>query len=245
MLGAVPLPPGGRVVDRAPAPELRTAQFDMAPVDPKLSRHSWWTIPLGGGAFVRWVRSHLPHSLHVDSTGGSSAPGQATIETLTLAGRGTAAYGQPGVDFSYVPYDGGVAVRLDTMIAARFGRTVLVPAGTTRVRIRRTTRTSSARRPVTRTAVITRPGAVDRLVARADRLLGSVTVPVLVNCTLITVIPTYVVTFIGPHGRYALTGEDVACPPQLTVRQDGARVRPILDPGTHWFGALRRALARR
>ena len=160
-------------------------------------------------------------------------------EDLTFDGRDTAAYTTPHLNFSYAPYAGGLAVRLDTFIGARFGRTTLIPADTTRVLIRRTARSfrPHATAHVRRTTV-DRPRQVARLVRAANRLRGSLTVPFLASCPMMVVQRTYVVRFTGPSGTFTLSGQDGPCWQQLTLRHDGVKVPPTLDPGSGWFDEL-------
>lgn len=229
-------PAGGRVVDASPAADLRDQLEGVSPSDSRLSRHAWWTVPMSPTDFAAWLKGQHPTGMTVEDGGSSSAVDGTMVDSTDLTGTSTAAYSAPVVTFAYVPYDGGTAVRLDTFLAARYARSTYLPTDVTRVVIRQvvTSMMSPARRRV-RTEVVTDAARIARLVAAANRLPGIVTVPNVFHCPMMPTVRTSTVTFTGPSGVFSISGPATVCGAVLTLRHDGHRVRPALDPGRAWF----------
>ena len=243
LLQAIPLPPGARVQHRSPVAELRAPWVSIGPSDPALSRHLWWTVPMGGAALGRWLCSHMPHGMRTQGPVESVTSIGRTGRELTFGGVSTSAHTAPYLDLVFVPDGVGQAVRLTTFVGARFPRTASVPAAAT-VLIRRTTTPSGESRRPRRTVSrrVATPAAVRRLVALVNALPGSMTVPFVTSCPAAFALHTLRMTFAGPGGRYVLGGRTGSCWPQLTLRHDGTPVGPTLDPDRRFLDAVDRVL---
>ncbi|HJQ04184.1 MAG TPA: hypothetical protein VJ872_01975 [Nocardioides sp.] len=231
-------PKGGHAVDSSPTADLRDPLEGVGPSDSRLSRHAWWTVPMSAQDFGTWLRSQHPDGLTVSDGGSSSAPDGTMVDIAELDGTSTAAYSAPVLTVAYLPHDGGVAVRLDTFLAARYARTTYIPTDTTRVAIRTVTTTFDSKRRTTRHRTVSDPAQVHRLVAAANGLFGTVTIPNIFHCPLMRKQTTATVTFTGPSGTYAITGTATTCAAALALTHDGHLVPPALDPGQRWFPLL-------
>ncbi|GAB3867077.1 hypothetical protein GCM10028801_40280 [Nocardioides maradonensis] len=231
-------PSGGRVVASAPAASLRDQAWGMSPSDSSLSRHAWWTVPMAPTVFVAWLREQHVAGLTSSDGGSVGGTGIGTIDITNFTGDSTAAYSAPTLSFGYVPHAGGVAVRLDTFLAARYARTTYLATDTTRVLIRTVTTYADGRRRTTRGRTVSDPAQVRRLVAAANGLYGIVTVPNIFHCPMMLSTTTATAVFSGPSGTYAVSGPSTTCGAVLSVRHDGRLVPPALDPGQGWFPLL-------
>lgn len=231
-------PQGGAVVTTSPVADLRDQLEGVGPSDRRLSRHAWWTVPMSPRDFAAWLKAQRPPGSTVEDGGSSSAPDGTMVDFVDVTGTDTAAYSAPVLTVAYLPHAGGVAVRLDTFLAARYARTTYVPTDTTRVTIRTVTTTYGSGRRTVRHRTVSDPAEVRRLVAAANGLFGMITVPNVFHCPLMREQTTATVTFSGPSGVYAITGTATNCAAALALSHDGHLLPPALDPGRRWFPLL-------
>lgn len=243
MLRAVPMPPGARQWQHSPTAHYRHASMGIGPSDPKLTRTTWWTVPLSESAFEAWLRHHAPHGLTLDPDSAAESQGVSEIDQ-DFSIPSTDAHTEGWVNFAFTPYDGALAVRVDTFVGARFARTVRVPKDTTSVTIRRTRQFFDTRRePRITTRTVTDPATMARLVALVNALPGVMTVPFVASCPMMLVQQGYQLTFTGPQGSYVARLTNPGCFPQVTLSHDGAAAGPRLDPGQTFTKAVDRVLA--
>jgi hypothetical protein len=213
----------------------------MCPSDTTLRLTTWWTVPLSGNEFVSWVDAHVPDGLHVDPNGGRSGD----VSSFMISGDGTAAYTTPAVAVNFLAEGETTAVRLDTFIGARFARDTFVPGSTTEATIRRTRHFGDDRTDTEASRHVSDRDRVTELVAMANELPGVATAECVHSCPPTIEEGTYLVRFVGPEGEFEVSATDNACVPGATLRRNGSRVEPALDPDRSFFTRLDRSLRRR
>jgi len=232
LLHAVPMPPSAREWRHSPTVHYRQGTLGIGPSDARFTRTTWWTVRLSGEAFGAWLRTHAPRRLRADLDSGGPSESQGVWEQdRDFRAASTEAHTEGWVNFASTPYGDGLVVRVDTFVGARFARTALVPTDATSVRISRTERSlrpHARRRTTVRT--VTRPGAVARLVDLVNGLPGAMTGRFVASCPAIVTVQRYSMRFATPDGSYVATLPDTACWPSVTLRHDGVRTGPPLDP---------------
>ena len=227
------MPPSAREWGHSPTSHYRNASVGIGPSDPDFTRTTWWTVPLSREAFGTWLQTHAPHGLRADSDSAEPVESIGVWEQdRDFHAPSTAAHTEGWVNFAFMPEGGGLVVRVDTFIGARFARSVLVPKDTTSVTIRRTERSLEPHsRPHTTVRTITDTGAVADLVEMVDGLPGAMTTQFVASCPDSVTQQSYSMTFATPHGAYVGSLPTTSCWPRLTLMHNRAKAGPPLDPG--------------
>ncbi|MDO7869456.1 hypothetical protein [Nocardioides jiangxiensis] len=245
LLHAVPMPAGAREWSRSPLDQFRRATLGVSPSDPRFQRTTWWTVPLGLGDLGSWVASHVPKGLRLeDGTPSQSMSMGRTEYDVDLLGASTATHTGSVLNLAIVERAGGIVVRVDTFVAARFVRTALVPDDAASVTLRRVRAATTGHRPASRTAVrrLTDPAVVRRVVDLVNRQPAAMTVENIHGCPAMLGGTVWTLTFATGQGEWTAVGSGDDCYPALVLRHDGVRVGPTLEPGRAFDDALDRFL---
>ncbi|TCJ30873.1 hypothetical protein [Nocardioides jejuensis] len=245
LLHAVPMPKGSKEWTTSPAKQFRSASVGLTPSDDHFRRTTWWTVPASVADLETWVHRHAPRPLRADNGDSwSSTNGHITEHDLEVLGRSTSVHTGGIATFAISTCAGGVAVRVDTFVAARFARTAWIPRDVSEVTIRRTTTSSSGPGPATKTTrrTVTAAADVQRLVDLVNTQPGVSTVPEIRHCPDIVETRTDALTFHSESGEWVAVLTSDVCFAALTLRHDGTEVGPALEPSSRLFSVVNAAL---
>lgn len=243
LLHAVPMPPGAREWKHSPTAHFRDQSLGIGPSDAAFHQVTWWTTPVTSGAFETWLREHAPRSLRGSVEDSSAATSRGVFEhDITFHSASTLAHTRGYVNLAFTSYGGGVAVRVDTFVGARFGRTAFVPTDARAVTVERRTQPAGSRTSRGVALVVDKAAEVARLIALVNRQPGAMTVPFIHGCPRMLVDTTYTLTFATPDGEWVATHEAQGCDPELMLTHDGTQAGPALEPQPGFTKALDRLL---
>lgn len=245
LLHAVPMPPGSHELSSSPTALYRRPPIGAGPADSAFTDTTWWTVPLGAAGFEQWLTEHHPTELRLDPDEGATtiADGQRS-DNRVFEVDGSAAWTPAFLAIDAMPYGDGLAVRVDTFIAARFARTAFVPGDVTAVSVLRTVRPAGGSDCCSTDHLshrVTDAAGIADLVDLVNALPGSMTGTFVSSCPAMLSETAYRLRFSSPEGDYRLRLR-TGCWAQATLVVDGSATQPTLDPGTHFMRALDRYL---
>ncbi|MBW8751641.1 MAG: hypothetical protein JF565_09490 [Propionibacteriales bacterium] len=148
------------------------------------------------------------------------------------------------MNFAFTADGDRLVVRVDTFTGARFARTVLVPDDAISVTIVRTEtslRPNVEPRSIVRT--VTDARAITSLVKLVDGLPGAMTTEIVTSCPASLEERSYRLTFATPNSAYVAWLPTTMCWPSVSLRHNGTKAGPPLDPGRHFTKVVDRYLS--